>query len=328
MIEQLISLLEEKNFSGVVSIEHKEHLIFNMANGFLDRKNQLPMTVSTSMGIASGTKLFTALGILCLIEEGSLQLDDNLFTHIKRPHEDYEDVTIKQLLSHTSGLPDYFDEDFITDFDNFKVDVPWSELDKPSDYMAVMPNRKMKFKPGTDFHYNNSAFVLLAMVIEKTTGDYYEYLYHKIINPNKLSNTGFHRFNELPSNCAHGYIELGDNQYKTNIYNLPIRGGGDGGIYSTTDDIHKLWHALMNGKIISKDLLKEVMTDQNETEDAYGLGVWLSNDHPWITGCDAGVSFVSMYRRDLDVIYTILSNTTHGAWDINSFISENLNELI
>ena len=77
-------------------------------------------------------------------------------------------------------------------FDNFKVSVPWHELLKPSDYMTIMPNRPMKFGVGEKFNYNNSGFILLAMVIEEIVGDYHEWIYTSILKPLNLKNTGYY----------------------------------------------------------------------------------------------------------------------------------------
>lgn len=333
MFESLKELLVEENYSGVVTIKKDDEIVFEKAMGFMDRANKITINAETRFGIASGTKLFTALGILKLIEDGRLSLDSKVFDHIKQPFDTYDNrVTIKHLLSHTSGLPDYFDEDLIEDFDNFKVSVPWCELLKPSDYMPVMPDRKMKYPMGEKFHYNNSGFVMLAMVIESITGDYHEWITSSILKPHNLNHTGFYRFDQLPENCAYGYIDLENNQYKTNIYNLPIIGGGDGGIYSNSYDLIKLWELLMNGEIINKKLLDLLLTPHViDGDDHYGLGVWLDKQKngftPAIVGSDPGVSFVSTSRTDLNIVYNVISNTSGDAWKVNKKVLEIISKL-
>jgi len=333
MFKTLESIIEEKDFSGVITIQKNNTVIYNKAFGYLDRANKIKNNIDTSFGIASGTKLFTALGILKLVEEKKLSLDSKLFDIIKQPYNGYDPtVTIKQLLTHTSGIPDYFDEDIIEDFDNFKVSVPWQELLKPSDYMAVMPDRAMKFSPGEKFHYNNGAFVFLAMVIETLSGDYHQWINETIIKPNGLSKTGFYKLNQLPGNTAHGYIDM-DNSWRTNIYNLPIIAGGDGGIFTNSEDLITLWKQLLDYKILSQDLTDILLTPHTETneEGYYGLGVWLDQKkdiyNPAIVGADAGVSFISKHMIKENLTINILSNTSEGAWEVNAPIKELLKKI-
>lgn len=333
MFKSLESIIEDKKFSGVITIQKLDKIIYNRAFGYLDRANKVRNNIHTSFGIASGTKLFTALGILKLVESKQLSLDTKLFDIIEKPFASYDpNVTIKQLLSHTSGLPDYYDEDLIDDFNNFKVSVPWYELLKPSDYMAVMPDRPMKFSPGENFHYNNGAFVFLAMVIEILSGDYHQWIKEKIIKPNELKNTGFYKLNQLPENTAYGYVDM-DDSWRTNIYSLPIIAGGDGGIFTNSEDLITLWTQLLDYKILSKNLTEVLLSPQTETnEDGhYGLGLWLDKKNgiynPSIVGADAGVSFISTHKIKENLTINILSNTSEGAWEVNAPIQELLKKI-
>lgn len=329
-MKNLLQYIKKNQFSGVVTIEKSDKIIFEYAGGYRDMANQVPNANDTLFGIASGTKLFTALGIIKLIETGQLSFTSRVFDIIEKPYPQYANhVTIEHLLKHRSGLPDYFDEDFITDFDHFKVEVPWHELEKPSDYLAVMPDRPMKFPVDTSFHYNNSGYVFLAMVIESLTGNYHQWIHERVLQPAGMSRSGFYKMNQLPQNTAWGYIAA-EEGFKTNIYNLPIIGGGDGGLYTTSHELLDFWHALMDCKIISKAHLQQLLQPVNE-EQSYGLGVWLTEKsgvfRPSIVGSDAGVSFVSAYRSDCNVIYNILSNKSEDAWPISQYIREHIQTL-
>ncbi len=333
MINKIDKLITEKNFSGVITIMKGEKEVYNKANGYANRPLEINNELDTTFGIASGTKLFTALGILKLVEEGKIKLDDLAFDYIDKDFPTYSSsVTIKQLLSHTSGIPDYYDEDLIEDFDNFTVSVPWCLLKKPSDYLEVMPEREMKFVPGSDFHYNNGAYIFLAMIIEKIAGDYHKYITDEVLLKHGLNNSGFYHFDQIPKGVANGYIDLDDGNYKTNIYSLPIVGGGDGGIFSSSKDIITLWTELMNGKVIKEELVKEMIYPiTNNDDNRYGLGVWLNKGKtddtytPYIVGSDAGISFVSLCTNG--VICNIVSNTSEGAWDFYDLIEDITEEL-
>jgi CubicO group peptidase (beta-lactamase class C family) len=310
--------LNQTHFSGVVSIRNQDTILIEECQGYRNYAEQLRINIDTRFGIASGTKLFTALGIMCLVERGKLSLKDPLSKHVTYPFPSYDPaVTIEHLLTHTSGLPDYFDED-----EGYQPpSVPWYDLKKPSDYLAIMPHKPMKFEPGTSFNYNNSAFVFLAIIIEYITGDYHEFIDKEILQKANMTNSGFFYMNDVPNNTALGYIDPSNAPTKTNIFDLPIVGGGDGGLFTTAPDMHRFWGALREGLIVSNDTYHQMITPHSKTEHlSYGLGVWLEDIegtyHPFIMGQDPGVSFQSGYDIDTLETYVIVSNTEQGVWPI------------
>lgn len=320
--------IQTDTFSGVCSLREKDSVILEACHGYLEWPNKIPINMNTRFGIASGTKLFTALGIMRLVELGKINLDDNPFDYMAFDFPTYSnDVTIRHLLTHTSGIPDYFDEAKIDDTNQFFVDVPWNELNKPSDYVSIMPKTPMVFDPGTHFAYNNSGFVLLAIIIESLTGDYHAWLQKEVLDRAGMTHSGSFRLDQLPRNTAYGYIRLPNGTYKTNQYLLPVIAGGDGGMYTTANDMTDFWQAFMNGKIVKKDLVKEMLTVQYQSKDIiYGLGLWLEkcNEHylPYIVGEDPGVSFKSHHNPYTNRTYTILSNTQDGVWPLARTLKE------
>jgi CubicO group peptidase (beta-lactamase class C family) len=159
------------------------------------------------------------------------------------------------LLTHTSGIPDYLDEEKITDFENYFLSVPWYALQGPRDYLAVFPDEAMKFEPGERFSYSNGGYILLGLVIEEMTGrKYQDFVTQAVLQANGLQQSGYFVMNQLPEKTALGYIE-GENGWRTNIYNLPIVGASDGGLFTTAQDMAKLWTAFWNYEILPKDLV-------------------------------------------------------------------------
>ncbi len=323
---ELDRIMMENNFSGVVSIRKNKVILFEQAMGYRDRSNQLENKMDTIFGIASGTKLFTALGIAILIDNGKLELSAKVFDHLTTKFPLYDQsITVAQLLSHTSGMPDYFDEDKVEDFDNFSVSIPWYQIRVPKDYFPVFPQEKMKFKPGEKFNYNNSGFVLLAALISEVTGQTYtDYITKQIVEPLNMTQTGFYPMNKLPGNTAIGYITE-DNGWRTNVFNLPIVGGGDGGLFTTAEDLYKLWDGLFEGRLISKSLVEDFFDSKIKTkadsDSYYGYGVWIYDatgipKEEYIMGADAGISFKSAIVREKDLMYTVISNTGEGAWPV------------
>ena len=317
----------ETEFSGVIYIRQNGRILYQKAFGYADRSNKIPNSLDTRFGIASGTKFFTALAIGKLIEAGKLDFSSKIAELIPWDFQQYSrDITVRQLLTHTSGVPDYYDEEKVEDFDNFTVGVPWYELKGPRDYLAVFPDEAMKFPPGERFSYSNSGYILLGVLIEEITGmPYRDFVEKEIFAPGGMQRSGYFAMNRLPEGAAFGYVEDEDG-WRTNIYNLPIIGASDGGAYTTVFDIERLWDAFWGCKILSKEMVEIFTTPHVEATDEgankfYGYGIWIRkgaglDTEEYIVGEDAGVSFYSGITRANNLLVTVISNTTSGAWPI------------
>ncbi len=112
----------------------------------------------------------------------------------------------------------------------------------------------MKFSPSEKFSYSNGGFVLLAAIVAKVSGILYsDFVQREVFDKCQMNDSGYYSFNQLPPNTANGYIDI-DDTWRTNIYNLPIKGAGDGGAYTTAKDLAKLWKCLYANEILSKEL--------------------------------------------------------------------------
>jgi CubicO group peptidase (beta-lactamase class C family) len=189
----------------------------------------------------------------------------------------------------------------------------------------------MKFYPGEKFSYSNSGYVLLAAIVSELSGiSYASFVEEHIFKAVGMNKSGFFELNRLPENTALGYVE-DENGWRTNVYNLPIIGGGDGGAFTTVGDMYILWDSFFKYKILSKDMTDLFVKPyiKAETEGVstyYGHGIWLYEGaelrEEYIEGCDPGVSFKSAAVRNKDIIYTVISNTGDGAWPIIREIKE------
>jgi CubicO group peptidase (beta-lactamase class C family) len=336
--EKIDHVIQVKSFSGVVSIRSRETLIYERAFGYSDKSNKLENEIDTRFGIASGTKFLTALAVGKLIEAGKLSLLSKIHDCIPYRFSNYSsEVTIGNLLNHTSGIPDYYDEEKITNFDDFALNVPTYELKTLQDYLPTFPNEPMKFSPGERFAYCNGGFIVLGLVIEAITGvAYQEYVTREILEPIGMNRSGFFWLNRLPENTALGY--LGDaTNWRTNIYNLPIVGGSDGGMFTTARDLSTLWKAFFDGQILSQELVemysRPSVKAESEGENVYyGYGLWIREDESknrevYILGGDAGVSFKSSFNRADNLQTTIISNTTNGVWEVLKEVETALHEM-
>jgi len=304
-------------------IDRGDDLLVARAYGLADRRWRIPNELDTRFGLASGTKGLTALAVVSVIEDGALELSTTARSLLG---DDLplirDDVTVEHLLAHRSGIGDYYDEEAITDVDTFELPVPVSRLVTTEDYLAVLDGFPTKFAPDKRFAYCNSGYVVLALLAERASGVPFDELVRaRVCEPAGMVDTEFLRSDELPGRTALGYV----GESRTNVFTLPVRGSGDGGIYSTVADMKAFWSAFFAGRIVSSEWVRELVRPRSEVEKRrYGLGFWLGakDDKVFLVGSDAGVSFWSMRDPRADLTATVVSNTTHGAWPIARHLGE------
>lgn len=321
----------ETGFSGVVSMDWGDDKQLVKAYGLAHRGFEIANTIDTRFGIASGTKGLTALTVMSLIEEGRLTLATTARSILGEDLPLIDDgVTVEELLAHRSGIGDYFDEEIERDPIDYVMPISVHELGSTEDYLRVLGGFETKFPPNERFSYSNGGYVVLALIAERASGSpFHELVVQRVCQPAGMVDTEFLRSDELPGRTALGY--LAEDGPRTNVFHLPVRGSGDGGISTTAADVSTLWTALFAGRIVSTDLVAEMVQPRTEVPSPkqparYGLGIWLhhSRDLVELHGSDAGVSFQTVYDRSERFTYTVLSNTTEGAWPI----VEHLDELV
>ncbi|HEX7877877.1 MAG TPA: serine hydrolase domain-containing protein [Candidatus Eisenbacteria bacterium] len=324
MLERVV---RETDFSGVIEIREGDVVRFARAWGHAERERGIPITLDTRFGIASGTKFLTALAIGHLIAEGRIELDTRLSEVLALDLPDYPpDITIRHLLTHTSGIPDYYDEDKVESFDTFALPIPFDRLLGPRDYLPFFPREPMKFAPGSAFSYSNGGYILLGVIVEELSGmGYQTYVARTILEPLGMSRSGFFAMDQLPEGTAIGYVAQPEGGWRTNFGILPIIGASDGGMFLTPGDLNRLWTAFWSGAILPASLVEIYATPHvraaADSARWYGHGLWMRERAPgewehWLEGCDAGVSFQSIALRSTHQRITVMSNTTDGAWPI------------
>jgi CubicO group peptidase (beta-lactamase class C family) len=318
---ELDRIAEETRFSGVVRIDRPEQPGLAVAYGSADRAHGIANTVDTRFGTASATKGVTALTVVRLIEEGQLSLDTTARSVLG---DDLplvaDEVTVEHLLAHRSGIGDYVDEEAGWEATDHVLPVPVHELATSEGYRRVLDGFPMKAVPGEGFSYCNSGYVVLALLAERASGTPFHVLVEEqVCRRAGLQATAFLRSDELPGGVALGY--LGTEGLRTNVLHLPVRGSGDGGLYSTAADLHALWTAFFGGRIVGTGWVREMVRPRSDVPSEsmrYGLGFWLhpTGEATILEGYDAGVSCRSLHDPVTDTTSTVLSNTTDGAWPI------------
>ena len=317
-----IKSLIEEDFSGVVSVLQKGKVLVQDAFGYADLPNRIPNEMDTKFPTASAGKAFVAVGILKLIESGKLSLDASLGDLVSFDLKAIDPtITIRQLLNHTSGIPDYFDESLMDEYEELWVDYPNYKIRTSADLIPLFIDKPMMYKPGERFQYNNTGYVVLGLIIEGITGKPFdEYLKEVVFNPAEMTNTGYYELDRLPAKCANAYIydeTRGD--YRTNIFSVDVKGTGAGGAFTTVPDVEKFWKALFSYQLLTEKTVKEMMSPQ-VAEKCYGYGFWLDKKEDGyivhFEGCDPGVSFYSAYDREKELMITLVSNFGDNVWEL------------
>jgi len=314
------------SFSGVFSVSCEQGIIFEKCCGFRNRSDNLPVNSDTAFGIASGTKMFTGLAVCKLIDDKKLSLTDRLWDVLPYDLGQIDKgVTIFHLLTHTSGIGDYIDEEaencmeqLQSLYEKYPVYL-WERLEY---YLQMITPLPPKFEPGTRYGYSNAGFVMLGLVIEAISGiPYQQFVQETIIAPCRLDHTGYYRMDALPVNTAYGYIQDDDTElWRTNMFSMPIIGGSDGGLYTCAKDLDRIWRAVFSNVILSADTAQLFLKPQvdmggeDEHNGYYGLGVYikLTNDKNPIyfaVGGDFGVNFFTAYFPAKQIVASALANT-------------------
>lgn len=320
--ESVRKIASETGFSGVVRCDQGDGTQHLEAYGWAHRGFGVPNTVDTQFATASGGKTFTALAVVSLIVDGVFSLDTAARSLLG---DDLpliaDDVTVGQLLAHRSGIGDYLDEeDEGMDLSDYLLASPVHKLDTTEAFLPELDGYPTKFKAGDRFGYCNSGYMVLAVIAERASGVPYHDLIHKrALDPAGLADTAFLRSDEPSGRMALGY--LADEGHRTNLLHLPVRGNGDGGIYTTASDMHTFWDSFMGGRIVPGEWVTEMTrphSDVPEDSARYGLGFWLSETGPAVrmVGGDTGVSFYSSHDPTTRWTWTVISNTTEGAWPV------------
>jgi len=256
-IKELVS----EGFRGQVLVAHHGKIVLDAAYGYADAGGSIVVTRATGFGVASVTKNFTAAAILKLREAGLLQMNTKLKTLLSNVPADKASITIEQLLSHTSGLGTTYAADGETD----RALAETKLLAQP-----------LKFDPGTDFKYSDDGYVLLAAIIEETSGRSYEaFLATELFKPAGMSDTYFWGTRDFgdPRQVAALQRELDPKLTR------PQWGQrGSGGVISTAADLYRFWKALREGRMVSKLTADDLLRPRTVRPNGLGIGLgWFSS---------------------------------------------------
>ena len=268
-IEQCLNKLKaDEEFSGAVVLAKNENVLIKECIGFANRNFEVPNAADTKFNLASVGKIFTGLAITQLVEKGLLSFDDTISKFVPADWLNpavSRKIQIKHLLTHTSGLGDYFKEI------NKQCNILFFK--DLNDYKSLIDNDTLAFKPGTRFSYSNTGMLLLGVVIENVTHQkYYDYLRNNIFIPVGMANTDAFDKDKAVKNLATGYTkryENGEIFWDNHQSNRILRGSPSGGLYSTIDDMLKFDDAIRSNKLLSPESSEVLFTGRPELNASF-----------------------------------------------------------
>ena len=304
--EVIAEFIKLEQFSGSVLVAKNGEVLYSNAFGEANKDHHVKNTLQTKYNIGSAGKIFTGISIMQLTENGKLEVTDQVIKHLEDfPYGDQ--ITIHNLLTHTSGMGNYFAHpEFLSRMFHIR---------SVSDALPLIYDQKLMFEaPGEQYTYSNSGIVVLGAIIEKVSGQSYrEYIKDNILNPLDMNDTDINYLNEIEENRASGYMKSPSGVFNSNIFMVPPA-NADGGIESTVEDLLKLDKALYGDKLLSEESREKMFTPFMENysycwriEEKYG------NKVTWHSGGAPGVS--ATFKRFIDDRYTfiVLSNYSGGS---------------
>jgi CubicO group peptidase (beta-lactamase class C family) len=271
--------------------------------GLADVEARTPATSTTNYRLASVTKQFTAASILLLAEDGRLKLDDHVRKWLPSLPKAGEPVTIRHLLTHTSGLIDY--EDVIPE--TFKPQL------HDADVLRLLESQdRTYFKPGSSYRYSNSGYALLALIVERASGrTFATFLRERIFQPLGMSNTvAYEDGISSVSNRAFGYTQEQGSWNRTDQSQTSAV-LGDGGIYSSIDDLAKWDAALYDGRLLRQSSWQAAFTPATHTDEPavdYGFGWRITGETLWHSGETVGFRNVMVRYPKRHLTVVVLTN--------------------
>jgi D-alanyl-D-alanine carboxypeptidase len=311
--------MQQRHIPGVsLAIVQKGKVLKATGYGMANVELSVPATEYTVYQLASVTKTFTATAVMMLVEEGKVSLDDKITKLLPNLPTAWENVTVRHLLNHTSGIKSYTS---IPDF--FKT----ARKDyAPQEILDLVSSAPLEFAPGEKWRYNNTGYFLLGMLIEKTTGKKYgEFLSEKIFQPLEMTQTRVNDLHAVIPHRAQGYAWDGKS-LRNGEYVSPTQPFSAGMLVSTVSDLVKWDAALSSEKLLKKSTLESMWTPTTLAKDeqadyGFGWGTKLLNGHRQLAHGGGIQGFSTQLSRFVDDQLTVIVLTNSGSGNAGAIAS-------
>lgn len=294
------SFIEPGAPGGAVLVVKEGQTVYTAGYGLADLEANTPIAPQTIFHLGSVGKQFTALAILMLMEDGKLNVDDPVGNYLPELARFGPEVTIRRMLSHTSGLPDYYAEDDLAEQLQAMADMPTNE----DAAKVIAGSGELQFTPGERFEYNNSGYDMLGLVVERLSGQSLaSFLAERVFSPLGMTSTF-----SLPSerrvtdaNVAHSYIKE-EGQVRAYDSDPLDNLVGSGSVYSTVVDMAIYDQALYGEELVKQTTLAEafrptILNDGSQYEYGYGWDVGMALGEPYVGHEGSWLGFISYYVR-------------------------------
>ncbi|MGD8813388.1 MAG: serine hydrolase domain-containing protein [Anaerolineales bacterium] len=321
----LEDLAEMDGFSGVALVAREGEPVLELAYGLANRDHDIPNQMDTKFNLGSMNKMFTAVAILQFVQQEKLDLEDTFLEYLPDyPNQEIaRQVTIHHLLTHTSGMGDFFTEAYFeSPKDRFRV---------LEDYLPLFVDQPLQFDPGSQFSYSNAGYLVLGLIIEEIAGhSYYDHVRESIFEPCGMEHTDSYAVDDVVPSIATGYtrLSMSGGLISSNVYFLPARGSSAGGGYSTAGDLLNFSNCLMNYQLLNTEytqLLLEPKIEFPELGESveYGYGIIVRTCNGFRVVGHSGGSLGVCSNLDIipDLGYTVVV-LTNGDFDCKAVRTE------
>jgi CubicO group peptidase (beta-lactamase class C family) len=306
-------------FSGAVLVARGDELIHAQAVGLADRQAGRINTLDTPFNLGSINKMFTAIAIAQLQAAGKLDWQDTVGRHLPNfPNAKIRDqVTIHQLLTHTSGVGSYWNKAHAERL---------HEIDSHQAFLQTFVDQPLLFEPGTGIEYSNGGPVILALIIEALSGsDYYSYIRKHVYEPAGMRRADHFRRNDLGARFALGYIKTETGAWQDNTQTLSLRGSAAGGGYASVRDLRAFSRALTQERLLPRTQLETLWQARSQTGPigyGYLFSVGNTSARRWVghDGGAPGISAEFLFYPDDGLVIVVLANQDRAATSMREWL--------
>ena len=330
---QIEAPADERGFSGVCLATVQGELVFSYASGFAHRGHRVPNTLTTRFAVASVTKMITAAATLSLMDQGRLELATPLVELLPAellPHDVSPRLTMHHLLSHTSGIASYFDEE-VEDWAPYLACwdiVPTYHVRAVRDLLPLFVGKPALAAPGGAMRYGNANYILAGLVCEHVTGaTFADVVAEHVFDLAGMHASTFAALDSDPADLAVGYSRptTPGGPWRSNIYSVPAVGLPDGGMITTANDLTHFVDAVRTGRLLSPAsttaMLSSHATDPTDPDQHYGYGIWMTFVDGRVVrfghgGSDPGIDATVRHYVDHGATIVVLANVDQEGSDM------------
>ncbi|WP_316752876.1 serine hydrolase domain-containing protein [Pedobacter gandavensis] len=337
-LDQTVKRLAQKGvFSGAVLLAKGDRILYESASGSAIKADGIKNTLTTKFNLGSMNKMFTAVGIMQLVEQGKINLNDPVSKFLDStwlPATLADQIKVSHLLNHSAGVGDFFTEKFL--------ESPVALFRALDGYKPYVKLSKLEFEPGTSWTYSNSGMLLLGAIIEKVSGqNYFDYVQENIYKPAGMEASALRTFGGKEPGLANpdggtktqqavGYLPKIDGSYEVVSNSAFTTGSPAGGGYSTVEDLHKFGVALLSEKLLTDSSKSKMFKD--ELGKSYGYGFQLSGSAAkqvvGHAGGAPGVNAVTYIFPDSEYVIVVLSNYDRGATELGEYLLNQVKSIV